>query len=110
MKRIIGLTTHLPGDIKCLSADPLEEADEMDILMELWINVFYDSNGDVVSAPSHADFDEAVIYADHGPNYAFSIRYHDDKVSIVDLTDAIREQRREVARERRHELAYSGAR
>jgi len=79
-------------------------------MMELWINVFYDSNGDVGSAPSHNDFDEAVLYADEGANYAFSIRYHDDKVSIVDLTDAIRVYRSEVARERRHELSFAGSR
>ena len=80
-------------------------------MMELWINVFYDSNGDVVSAPSHNDFDEAVEYADEGANYAFTIYYNevDDKVSIIDLTDAIRAHHAEVALERRHELSFSGA-
>ena len=81
-------------------------------MMELWINVFYDSNGDVGSAPSHNDFDEAVLYADEGANYAFTIYYNedDDKASIIDLTDAIREHHVEVARERRHELSFEGSR
>ena len=80
--------------------------------MELWINVHYDQSGDVASAPSHDDFSEAVVYADEGANYAFTIYYNevDDKVSIIDLSDSIREHHAEVARERRHELAYSGAR
>ena len=80
--------------------------------MELWINVHYDQSGDVASAPSHDDFAEAVVYADEGANYAFTIYYNevDDKVSIIDLTDAIRAHHFEVALERRHELSFEGGR
>ena len=80
--------------------------------MELWINVHYDQSGDVASAPSHDDFAEAVVYADEGANYAFTIYYNevDDKVSIIDLTDSIRAYHAEVALERRHELSFEGGR
>jgi hypothetical protein len=77
---------------------------------ELWVNIFYDQNGDWASGLSHADFDEAVVYADEGANYAFTIHYNEgnSKPSIIDLTDAIREHHAEVALERRHELSFVG--
>ena len=79
---------------------------------EFWINIHYDQNGDLASpGMSHSDFDVAVEYADEDSSYVYSIHHSEGgKVSIVDLTDAIREHRCEAARERRHELSYSGAR
>ena len=81
-------------------------------MTELYINIHYDRNGDLAaSGMSHDDFGEAVVYADEGENYVFTIHYNevDDKVSIIDLTDAIREHHAEVALERRHELSFAGA-
>jgi len=76
---------------------------------EFWINVHYDSNGELDAKLSHAHHSEAVIYADDDSGYIHTIHYSDGKAEVVDLTDAIREHHAEVARERRHELAYSGA-
>jgi hypothetical protein len=76
---------------------------------ELWINVHYNQNGDLDGQPSHADYGEAIIYADEDANYVFTIHYNEGKVAVVDLTDAIRAYHAEVALERRHELEFSGA-
>ena len=77
--------------------------------MEFWINIHWDQNGDLDAKLSHADYGEAVIYADEDPNYLHSIHYKDGQASVVDLTDAIREHRAEVALERRHEHSFAGA-
>ena len=75
---------------------------------ELWINVHFDSNGELDAKLSHAHHSEAVIYADEDSGYIHTIHYSDGKVSIIDLTDAIREHHAEVALERRHELSFVG--
>ena len=76
---------------------------------EFWINVHFDQNGDLDPKQSHDHRSDAIIYADEDANYLHTIHYSDGKVSIIDLTDAIREHHAEVARERRHELSFSGA-
>lgn len=79
-------------------------------MADFWINIHYDSNGDLDPKQSHDDCIEAIIYADEDANYLHSIHYSDGKVAVVDLTDAIREHHAEVARERRHELSFEGGR
>jgi hypothetical protein len=79
-------------------------------MTELYINVHFDSNGELDAKLSHAHRSEAIIYADEDANYLHTIHYSDGKVEVIDLSDSIREHHAEVALERRHELSFEGVR
>jgi len=78
-------------------------------MADLYINVHFDSNGELDAKLSHAHRSEAIIYADEDANYLHTIHYSEGRAEVVDLTDEIRAYHAEVALERRHELSFSGA-